>query len=154
SALLAWQLAVLVRCVVSVAAHRRAHRALLDVVGTWEERFGSVVLEDPRVLAYHLPGLPRGSSRVVLTRGCVDRMRDDELTAVLAHERAHGRGHHAVLLQPFVAWERTFPFVPAARRATAAVAMLTEVLADDAAVAAVGRRPALSALGRAGCGSG
>ena len=150
-ALLAWQLAVLARSLLSVAAHRRAHRGILDVVGTWEEELGSVVLEDARVLAYHLPGL-RGS-RVVVTRGCIDRTERAELGAVLAHERAHARGHHEALLQPFVAWQRTFPFVPAAPAATAAVALLTELLADDAAVAQAGPRATLGALGRIGCGA-
>jgi len=150
--LLGWQLAVLARSLLAVAAHRRAHRGILDVVGTWEQELGSVVLEDPRALAYHLPGL-RGS-RVVVTRGCVDRTERDELTAVLAHERAHARGHHAALLQPFVAWQRTVPFVPAASAATAAVALLTEILADDAAVAAAGGPATLAALGRVGCGGG
>lgn len=151
SVLLTWQLAVLTRCLLSVAAHRRAHRGLLDVVGTWEEELGSVVLEDPRMLAYHLPGM-RGS-RVVLTRGCVERTERAELLAVLAHERAHARGHHAALVQPFAAWERTFPFVRASRRSTAAVALLTEFLADDAAAAEAGSGATLGALGRIGCGA-
>jgi hypothetical protein len=151
-ALLGWQLGVLARSLLSVAAHRRAHRDLLDVVGTWEEELGSVVLEDARVLAYHLPGLR--DSRVVVTRGCVDRVGRAELDAVLAHERAHARGHHEALLQPFIAWQRTFPFVPAAAAATAAVALLTEHLADDAAVAAAGPAATLAALGRIGCGAG
>lgn len=149
--LLGWQVLVLARCLASLAAHRRAHRDLLDVVGTWEESLGSVVLEDPRLLAYHLPGLR--DSRVVLTRGCVDRTGRAELTAVLAHERAHAAGHHHVLTEPFIAWERTFPFLGPARRATAAVVLLTEMLADDAAARAAGPAATLAALHRVGCGT-
>lgn len=146
---LAWQLLVLARCLLSVAAARRAHRTLLDLVGTWDGDLGSVVLEDARMVAYHLPGLR--DHRVVLTRGCVDLIERRELDAVLAHERAHARGHHHVLLEPFIAWQRTFPFVPAGTSATAAVALLTELLADDAAVAAAGRQATLEALIRVGC---
>jgi Zn-dependent protease with chaperone function len=151
-ALLGRQLAVLARSLLSVAAHRRAHRGILDIIGTWEEELGSVVLEDARVLAYHVPGLRR--PHVVVTRGCVERTERAELDAVLAHERAHARGHHQAMLQPFVAWQRTFPFLPAAAAGTRAVALLTEFLADDVAVAEAGRAATIGALGRLGCGAG
>jgi Zn-dependent protease with chaperone function len=149
-ALLGRQVGVLVRCLVSVAANRRAHRDLLDVVGTWAEDLGSVVLEDARPLAYHLPGLR--DARVVVTRGCVERTAGPALAAVLAHERAHARGHHHLVLQAFAAWQRTFPFLPAAAASTAAVALLTELLADDAAVAEAGAGATLAALDAIGCG--
>ncbi|HEY0935670.1 MAG TPA: hypothetical protein VGD91_18220, partial [Trebonia sp.] len=47
-----------------------------------------------------------------------------------------------LVVQPFVAWESALP-LPPARRATAAVTALVEMLADDHAARAVGR-PALA----------
>jgi hypothetical protein len=51
-----------------------------------------------------------------------------------------------------VAWQSALPFLPPARRATAAVAELVEMLADDAAAAATSRLTVARALARVGAG--
>lgn len=138
----AWLLAIAVLSAVRVVLARRAHRRRLDLVA---DRFcppapggrepGPAVrdvqlVDHPRATAYCLPGL---RPRVVVTRGALYALDEVELAAVLAHERAHAQGRHDLVVQPFLAWRRTFPFLPSAWRAVAAVELLVEMLADDAA---------------------
>ena len=78
----------------------------------------------------------------MITEGTIAALAPDELEAVLAHERAHARWRHELVIQPFVAWESALP-LPPARRATAAVTGLVEMLADDHA-ARSRRTPALA----------
>lgn len=61
----------------------------------------------------------------------LDTLDTEQLDAVLAHETAHARLHHDLVIQPFVAWRNTFPFLRSAIRALAAVQLLVEILADD-----------------------
>ena len=99
------------------------------------------VLEHTAPAAYCLPGT---RPRIVITEGTIAALAPDELEAFLAHERAHARWRHELVVQPFVAWESALP-LPPARRATASVTALVEMLADDHAARAAGR----SALARA-----
>jgi beta-lactamase regulating signal transducer with metallopeptidase domain len=64
----------------------------------------------------------------------VAELDDDQLAAVVAHERAHLAEHHHLLLLPFVAWEAALPVLPAAARAHASVRQLVEMRADDVAL--------------------
>lgn len=137
-----------------VVAARRLHRANLNLVSSALQSAGRParrgdapvrLVDHPQAIAYGLPGL---RPRVVLTRGTLNVLDPDELAAVLAHEQDHARGRHDLVIQPFVAWARTFPFLPGARAALAAVGTLVEMLADDAAVRRCGRPPLRSALGK------
>lgn len=117
---------------------RRRHRDLVDVLGTaWSAAPGARVLDHPVPVAYCLPGW---RSRLVLSAGVLDLLDTAELDAVLAHERAHLRERHDLVVLPFVAWGATAPFVRGMRSAQVAVAALIEMRADDVAVARV--RPA------------
>nr|MDT0667776.1 M48 family metalloprotease [Micromonospora sp. DSM 115978] len=77
-------------------------------------------------VAYCVPGVR--TARVVVSRGLLNTLAADELDAVLAHEQAHVSGRHDLVIQPFVAWQRTFPFLRPAQEATAAVSLLVEML--------------------------
>jgi len=57
---------------------------------------------------------------------------------VIAHERAHLRQKHHLLLDAFRSWKRSLPWFPIATRAQDAVALLVEMLADDQARRVVG----------------
>ncbi|HEY3714707.1 MAG TPA: M56 family metallopeptidase [Jatrophihabitantaceae bacterium] len=133
-ATLLWLVAVLITSTVRVVLARRRHRYLLDLLAE-RERSGVTVLAHPAPAAYSVPGR---RSRIVLSRGTFDLLAPDELDAVIAHERAHLRQHHDLVVQPFVAWRRSFPFLPAAADAARAVEQLVEFLADDAARSRVG----------------
>ncbi len=106
------------------------------------------VLDHPVAVAYCLPGMRH--TRVVVSRGLLTVLTSDELAAVLAHEEAHARGRHDLVIQPFVAWQETFPFLRPAREATAAVSLLVEMLADDAAARRTSGQTLARALARLG----
>lgn len=122
---------------------RRRHRGLLDVLATpWPAVPGALVLDHPVPVAYCLPG-PK--SRVVVSRGALTTLERTELFAVLAHEQAHLRERHDLVVLPFVAWGATVRGVPGLTAAQRAVAALIEMRADDVAAREVGDE----ALGRA-----
>lgn len=132
-------LTVLLRTALLIGRRRRAHRRVLDLLtgsapppGGWRLiRPADVRILDHRTaVAYTVPGW---HSRVVLSAGLVDLLTDDELSAVIEHERAHLRARHDLLVLPFQAWAVALGWVPGVRPAGGAVSELTEMLADDAA---------------------
>jgi Zn-dependent protease with chaperone function len=127
---------------------RRRHRDLLDILATpWPEMVGARVLAHPLPVAYCLPG-PR--SRLVLSEGILTTLAPPELDAVLAHERAHLKERHDLVVLPFVAWGATAPRVPGMARAQAAVAALVEMRADDVARVSAGQQALAGALRKIG----
>ena len=131
-------------------AARRRNRILVDLVAEPSHalRGARVVAHDVPV-AYCLPGL---RPRVVLTRGVLDLLTDDEVAAVLAHERAHLVARHDLVVLPFVALGATFPQLRAVRTARLQVAVLIEMLADDRAVRRHDRQVLARALYKVGTG--
>ncbi len=112
---------------------RRRHRELLDLLGTpWPAVPAARVLDHPLPVAYCLPGR---HSQVVLSAGVLDALEPAGVRAVLAHERAHLRERHDLVVLPFVAWGATAPFVRGMVCAQPAVAALIEMRADDVAAA-------------------
>lgn len=87
--LLAAGLAWLGRAARELIAASRACRGLAVGAGRL------VVLPDPRPAAYTVPAW---TGRVVVSTGMLALLRGDERRALLAHERAHLRHHHAVYL--------------------------------------------------------
>jgi len=116
----------------SVARQRHRHRTLLDLLSSphpTEAR--TLVIDDGAPVAYCLPdGI---GSLTVLSRGLMERLKADELAAVIAHERAHVEQRHDLLLLAFRAWRSALPWFPIAARAEQEVAVLVELLADDRA---------------------
>jgi Zn-dependent protease with chaperone function len=92
------------------------------------------LLEHPAPVAFCIPG---AHPLLVLSSGMVAELDDDQLAAVVAHERAHLKERHHLLLLPFVAWAAALPVLPAAARAHAAVRELVEMRADDVALTSV-----------------
>lgn len=130
---LARLVSVLIAVTVRTLRARARHRDLLDLLGTpWPAVPGARVLEHPVPVAYCLPGL---RSRLVVSAGVLDALEPTGVRAVLAHERAHLRERHDLVVLPFVAWGATAPFVRGMVRAQLAVAALVEMRADDVAKA-------------------
>jgi Zn-dependent protease with chaperone function len=100
-------------------------------------------MEHPSAVAYCLPGRV---ATIVLTSGALAALNDDEIRAVLAHEKAHLRGRHHLVLAAADAVATTLPFVPSLRRAREEQARLLEMLADDAAAQSSGRLAVARAL--------
>jgi Zn-dependent protease with chaperone function len=126
---------------------RRHHRQQVDLVARRDrarDGGGSVlVLDHDLPVAYCVPGMV--GARVVVSAGAVGRLTQVELDAVLAHERAHLRARHDLVLEAFSALHDAFPRWVSSAAALREVRLLVEVLADRAAVRSSDRR----ALGRA-----
>ena len=137
---------------VSVAAlqARRRQRALLTLLAHGDPKVpGALVVDYPSAAAYCLPGL-RSRSRIVVSVGALELLGRGELAAVLAHERAHLRERHDLVLLPFTALRRAFPRSATCTGAHHAVALLIEMLADDRALRGRPARELVSALVRFG----
>ncbi len=118
------------RDVVRVRRERCAHEALLGAASHEDPGLGAVILDHESPAAYCLPG---GRHRVVVTRGAVARLGPWQLQAVLAHERAHLRAHHQMVLCISGGLARALPWVPLLSQAPIEIAVLAEMAADDAA---------------------
>jgi len=115
------------------AGARRRHLLGLSMVATPDPRLGAVIVPHHEPAAYCLPGR---RCRIVLTTGALGALDEAQLRAVLAHERAHLRGRHHLLVTLAGALSVAFPRVPAFRIAAGQVARLAELRADDAASSA------------------
>jgi Zn-dependent protease with chaperone function len=144
-ALLLW---VLAAACTAMLRTRRRHRALLALLARGDPKApGALVLDHPAAAAYCVPGL---RSRIVVSVGTLDLLDQAELAAVLAHERAHVRERHDLVLLPFTALCRAFPRSGVVLQAHQAVALLVEMLADDRARRARPARELATALMRFG----
>jgi Zn-dependent protease with chaperone function len=147
-----------VRVAVATRRRRAHHRMLVDLLGLSPEAVAARacahgrdlrVLEVAQPLAYCLPGV---RSRVVVSEGTLDSLAEDEVAAILRHERAHLRARHDLVLEAFTAAHAAFPRFVRSASALDAVQLLAELLADDAAVRVAGRAPLARAL--VACASG
>ena len=69
----------------------------------------------------------------MLSQGVLDALPDDQLAAVVAHEEAHLRGRHDLLLEFFSVAHAAVPARLRSEAAIAEVRLLIEALADRAA---------------------
>ncbi|MFI6287805.1 M56 family metallopeptidase [Streptomyces sp. NPDC051018] len=138
---------------------RRRHAALLTVIGTEASEYGATVVDHDVPAVYCLPGRAR---RMVVTRGALELLTDEQLWAVLEHEKAHIRGRHHLLRAATTAFARAFPGLPLAALAKEQTALLLEMIADDRALRFHSREALATALcevaagraPRAGLGAG
>jgi Zn-dependent protease with chaperone function len=148
-ALLIWVLAAAITAVLR-ARHRQ--RTLLDLLAHDDPKVpGALVVDHPAAAAYCVPGL---RSAIVISAGALNLLDQAELAAVLAHERAHLRARHDLVLLPFTALLRAFRWSATARGANAEVALLIEMLADDRARKLRPARELATALLRVGVSGG
>jgi Zn-dependent protease with chaperone function len=144
-ALLCW---VLAAATVTVVYARRRQLELLALLAHGDPKVpGALVLDHPAAAAYCVPGL---RSKIVVSAGALKLLGPAELAAVLAHERAHLRERHDLVLLPFTALRRAFPRSGVCTQAYQEVALLVEMLADDRALRARPARELVSALVRVG----
>ncbi len=148
-ALLASLCWVLIAASAAALQARRRQRALLALLAHGDPKVpGALVVDYPTAAAYCLPGLR--SRIVVLSVGTLELLGRRELAAVLAHEHAHLRERHDLVLLPFSALRRAFPRSVICTQAHRAVALLVEMLADDHALRGRPARELVSALVRFG----
>lgn len=145
---------------VAIATRRRRalHRMMVDLLDMSHDSApppactgasGLRILDVKQPLAYCLPGV---RSRVVVSEGTLKTLSDNEIAAILTHERAHLRARHDLVLEMFTAVHAAFPRFVRSASALDAVRLLIEMLADDAAVRTAGPTPLARAL--VACASG
>ncbi|MBO0801762.1 MAG: M56 family metallopeptidase [Nocardiopsaceae bacterium] len=128
-AVLCW---VLVMAFVTAVQARHRQRELLALLAHGDPKApGALVVDYPAAAAYCLPGI---KSQIVVSAGTLDLLAPAELAAVLAHERAHVRARHDLVLIPFTSLRRAFPRSRVIRQAQGTVALLVEMMADDRAL--------------------
>ena len=115
---------------------RRRQRELLALLAHGDPKApGALVVDYPAAAAYCLPGI---RSQIVVSVGTLDLLAPAELAAVLAHERAHLRARHDLVLIPFTSLRRALPRSQVVAQAYRTVALLVEMMADDRALRARG----------------
>jgi Zn-dependent protease with chaperone function len=123
---------VLVVAFADAIGARRRQRELLALLAHGDPKVpGALVIDYPAAAAYCLPGI---RSQIVVSVGTLDLLGPAELTAVLAHERAHLRARHDLVLIPFTSLRRAFPRSRMIVQAHRTVALLVEMMADDRAL--------------------
>lgn len=101
------------------------------------------VIDHVTAAAYCIPGR---EPRLVFTSAALAQLTDEQAAAVVAHERAHLRGRHDLVLALFAGLRDAFPFLASTRMAQAEVARLIEMRADDIALQNTDRFTLASAL--------
>ncbi|WP_079669591.1 M56 family metallopeptidase, partial [Mycobacteroides abscessus] len=126
-----------VRVGVRTRRRRARHRAIVDLLDhkryceNWRGGYDINrrrdhdlrVLEVDEPLAYCLPGV---RSRVVVSEGTLSTLGHNEVTAIVAHERAHLRARHDLVLEAFTAVHDAFPVIVRSKSALDAVKLLVE----------------------------
>ena len=142
--------AVAARTALTAMTHLRAagqqallHAQTARLVGRPEPSLGAVLVEHSRPVAYCVAGR---HPTVILSTGAVQALQPAQLSAVLAHERAHLAGRHHRLLALARIGRLVLPFLPLLRDADAQVARLIEMHADDSAARASDPRSLATAL--------
>jgi Zn-dependent protease with chaperone function len=119
------------------------HAETARLVGRPEPSLGAVVVEHSELVAYCVAGR---HPTVILSTGALQALEPAELSAVLAHERAHLAGRHHRLLALARIGRLALPFLPLMRESDTQVARLVEMHADDAAARASDPRSLATAL--------
>jgi Zn-dependent protease with chaperone function len=109
---------------------RREHAAMVAATGRPGHEPGVAILDHDAPAVYCMP---RGRHHIVISSGALAALTPEQLHAVLAHERAHLRFRHHLVLALATALARAFPCVPLLTQAQPQLAVLAEMAADDTA---------------------
>lgn len=133
----------LARTVIRLRARAHEHAQAVRIVGRRNHEPGVVVVDAGKPAAYCVSGRPPA---IVVTSGALATLDENQLGAVLAHERAHLAGHHTHLTAALRSLAMVFSLVPLMTQGMAEVSRLLEMCADDAAARQHGRQALLSGL--------
>ncbi|GAA3390353.1 M56 family metallopeptidase [Cryptosporangium minutisporangium] len=114
------------------AGQRRRHAQLVRLAGRSSTALGATVVECAEPAAYVASGT---AHQVVVTSGALELLSAEQLAAVLAHERAHVVGRHALLLAGVRLLQLAFPRVGLFAAAHGQLSRLAELRADEVAAA-------------------
>lgn len=110
---------------------RREHAALVAATGRPGDEPDVAIVDHDAPAVYCLPC---GRYQIVVSAAALAALTPAQLRAVLAHERAHLRRRHHVILALATALARAFTRVPLLSQAPPQLAVLAEMAADDAAI--------------------
>jgi Zn-dependent protease with chaperone function len=136
---------------VSTWRTRRKHHEILRMIARADDELGVLVLDHDEPGCYCLPGRP---GTIVITSSALMRLSPTQLSAVLAHERAHLTGRHHFTVAFAHAIHRTAPRIGLLALVEEETRRLVEFIADDAAVRRSGTAALVSALAVLGAGAG
>lgn len=131
------------RTCVSTWNRRRRHLDAVRLVGRRAVGVPALVLDHEVPAAYCVPGRV---GQIVISSGALAALTEEQLGAVLAHERAHLSARHDLPLLWARALERAFPRMELFRTAAREIGVLVEMCADDAAARRWGPAAVTSAL--------
>lgn len=149
---------VLVHTAYRTFRQRKKHREFVEILAAslTEEEHGlsatasgagiTRVLPVEHPLAYCLPGI--GRPLTIVSQGLLKELTPNQIAAVLAHESAHLTQRHDLLRLAFEAWHKAAPWFPATGVAMSEVTGLTEIMADEYALARHTRHDLTTALAR------
>jgi Zn-dependent protease with chaperone function len=124
--------------------HRHRHQeALRFVVRSSGDLDDVCILDHPVPVVYCIPSRRRP---IVVSSGALNRLEHTQLQAVLAHERAHLRHRHHLLLTAVDALAAALFLLPTFRAARDSLPILLEMTADDIAARRWGRDTVAAAL--------
>lgn len=126
-----------------IRRQRCRQRLLLDLLAGAPQPDGAVLLPAEVPAAYCVPG---GRGRIVLTTAADEALTREQRDAVVAHERAHLRGRHDLVLLGADVAAQAAPWIPFFRHAQRSLARYVEMLADDAAARRSGPASVAGAL--------
>ncbi|MGE2815406.1 M56 family metallopeptidase [Mycobacterium heidelbergense] len=133
----------LARTVSRMRARVHEHAEAVRLVGHPIGEPGVVVVQATEPAAYCVSGRPPA---IVVTSAALASLGDDELAAVLAHERAHLTGHHSLVVTALRGLATALPKLSLLRDGATEVARLLEMCADDVSARRHGRGALLSGL--------
>ncbi|MEU0248516.1 M56 family metallopeptidase [Streptomyces sp. NPDC006235] len=133
----------LVREVLSARRLRTRHAELLCLVGSRRPGLRATVLQHDTPAVYCLPGR---APHIVVSSGALQVLTEQQVAAVLEHERAHITGRHHLLVAAARAFAASFRELPLARLARSEVPLLLEMAADDRALRRCSRDALATAL--------
>lgn len=127
------------------AMRQRSHRhaEAVHLVGRRTTAPGVVVLDADEPAAYCVSGRPPA---IVVTSAAIVALDEQQLGAVVAHERAHLAGHHPHLVAALRVLARALPRVRLVTEGAEHVSRLLEMCADDVAARHHGRQALLTGL--------
>ena len=133
----------LTTAVVGMRARTHEHARAVRLVGHRTGEADVVMVAATKPAAYCVAGRPPA---IVVTSAARAALDDRQLAAVLAHERAHLDGRHAMIVSALRALAAMFPQISLITEGAQQVSRLLEMCADDVAARRHSRRALLSGL--------
>ncbi|WP_166873715.1 M56 family metallopeptidase [Salinibacterium sp. ZJ450] len=133
------------RLAISTRRRRQRHRDLVDLIShdVANQNLDLRILDGAHPVAYCVPGR---RARVVISTGTTELLTAKQVDAVVAHERAHLRSRHDLVIEAFTALHAAFPRWVRSQIALESVHQLLEMLADDSAARQHGRQVLVGAI--------